>query len=63
MRKLCENFHIFHFQKSIVSAETIRGNKVIFFFLKFYESQQKQYAALYLNWSTFEIKMAKTNPP
>ena len=23
-----ENFHIFHFQKRIVSAETIRGNKV-----------------------------------
>ena len=28
MRKLYENFHIFHFQKSIVSAETIRGNTV-----------------------------------
>ena len=25
MRKLYENFHIFHFQKRIVSAETIRG--------------------------------------
>ena len=28
MRKLYENFHIFYFQKRIVSAETIRGNKV-----------------------------------
>ena len=28
MRKLYENFHIFHFKKRIVSAETIRGNKV-----------------------------------
>ena len=28
MRKLYENFHIFHFQKQIVSAETIRGNTV-----------------------------------
>ena len=27
MRKLCENFHIFYFQKRIVSAETIRGKK------------------------------------
>ena len=30
MRKLYENFHIFHFQKRIVSAETIRGNMVLF---------------------------------
>ena len=29
MWKLYENFHIFHFQKRIVSAETIRGNTVI----------------------------------
>ena len=29
MRKPYENFHIFHFQKRIVSAETIRGNMVI----------------------------------
>ena len=28
MRKLYENFRIFHFQKRIVSAETIRGNTV-----------------------------------
>ena len=28
MRKLYENFHIFHFHKRIVSAETIRGNTV-----------------------------------
>ena len=28
MRKLYENFYIFHFQKRIVSAETIRGNMV-----------------------------------
>ena len=28
MQKLYENFHIFHFQKRIVSAETIRGNTV-----------------------------------
>jgi hypothetical protein len=28
MRKLYENFHILHFQKRIVSAETIRGNTV-----------------------------------
>ena len=28
MRKLYENFHIFHFQKRIVSVETIRGNMV-----------------------------------
>ena len=28
MRKLYENFHIFHFKKRIVSAETIRGNTV-----------------------------------
>ena len=28
MPKLYENFHIFHFQKRIVSAETIRGNTV-----------------------------------
>jgi hypothetical protein len=26
MRKLYENLHIFHFQKRIVSAETICGN-------------------------------------
>ena len=26
MRKLYENFHIFYFQKRIVSAETIQGN-------------------------------------
>jgi hypothetical protein len=31
MRKLYENFHIFHFQKRIVSAETIRGNTVTVF--------------------------------
>ena len=28
MRKLYENFHIFHFQKKIVSAETIRCNTI-----------------------------------
>ena len=28
MRKLYENFHILHFQKRIVSEETIRGNTV-----------------------------------
>ena len=28
MRKLYENFHILYFQKRIVSADTIRGNKV-----------------------------------
>jgi hypothetical protein len=28
MRKLYENFHVLHFQKRIVSAETIRGNTV-----------------------------------
>ena len=28
MRKLYGNFHIFYFQKRIVSAETVRGNKV-----------------------------------
>ena len=28
MRKLYENFHIFHFQKRIDSAETIHGNTV-----------------------------------
>jgi hypothetical protein len=28
MRKLYENFHILHFQKRIVSAETIRENMV-----------------------------------
>ena len=28
MQKLYENFHILHFQKRIVSAETIRGNTV-----------------------------------
>ena len=33
MQKPYENFHIFHFQKRIVSAETIRGNTWIFFFL------------------------------
>ena len=30
MWKLYENFHIFQFQKRIVSAETIRGNTVIY---------------------------------
>ena len=34
MRKLCENFQIFYFQKRTVSAETIRGNTVLSF-LKF----------------------------
>ena len=29
MWKLYENFHIFHFQKRKVSAETIRGNTVL----------------------------------
>jgi hypothetical protein len=29
MRKLYENFHIFHFQKRIVSAETVRGNTIV----------------------------------
>ena len=29
MQKLYENFHIFYFQKRIVSAETIRGNTVV----------------------------------
>ena len=29
MRKLYENFHIFHFQKRILSAETIRGFTVV----------------------------------
>ena len=28
MQKLYENFHIFHFQKKVVSVETIRGNTV-----------------------------------
>ena len=28
MRKLYENSHIFHFQKRLVSADTIRGNTV-----------------------------------
>ena len=28
MRKLYENFHIFHLQKRIVSPETIQGNTV-----------------------------------
>jgi hypothetical protein len=31
MRKLYANFHIFYFQKRIVSAETIRGNTVAYF--------------------------------
>ena len=31
MRKLYENVHIFHFQKRIFSAETIRGNTVSLF--------------------------------
>ena len=31
MRKLYENFHIIHFQKRIVSAETIRENTVLGF--------------------------------
>ena len=31
MRKLYENFHIFHFQKRIVSSETILGNTVPIF--------------------------------
>ena len=30
MRKMYENFHIFHFQKRIVSAETICGNTVYY---------------------------------
>ena len=30
MRKLYENFHIFYFQKRIVSAETILGNTVFY---------------------------------
>ena len=29
MQKLYENFHIFYFQKRIISAETIRGNTVL----------------------------------
>jgi len=29
MQKLYENFHILHFQKEIVSTETIRGNTVV----------------------------------
>ena len=29
MRKLYENFHFFHFQKQIVSLETIRVNTVV----------------------------------
>ena len=29
MRKLYKNFHIFHFKKRIVSAETIRGNTIL----------------------------------
>jgi hypothetical protein len=33
MKKLYENFHIFHFQKRIVSAETIRGYTVVNFFV------------------------------
>ena len=28
MQKLYENFHIFHFQKRMVSDETIRGNTI-----------------------------------
>ena len=31
MRKLYENFHILHFQKRIVSTETIRENTVFIF--------------------------------
>ena len=39
MRKLYENFHIFHFQKRKVSAETIRGNKVLRQFWDFWKSK------------------------
>ena len=35
MRKLFENFQIFHFQKRIVSAETIRGNTVSLYELRY----------------------------
>ena len=35
MRKLFKNFHIFHFQKRIVSAETVRGNTVFQNFIFF----------------------------
>ena len=38
MLKLYENFHIFHFQKRIVSAETIWGNAVRIFFFFFYKN-------------------------
>jgi hypothetical protein len=34
MRKLYENFHIFHFQKRIVSVETIHGNTVCYNLVK-----------------------------
>ena len=30
MRKLYDNFHIFHFQKRIVSSKTIRGNTILY---------------------------------
>ena len=36
MRKLYENFHIFYFQKRIVSTETIRGNSVPVLRLKYF---------------------------
>jgi hypothetical protein len=45
MRKLYENFHIFYFQKRIVSAETIRGNTVS----KQTDSQDED---LTMNWSS-----------
>ena len=34
MRILYEKFHIFHFQKTIVSEESIRGNTVSYFYVR-----------------------------
>ena len=49
MRKQYENFHIFHFQKRIVAAETIRGNTV---------SQKMLFiAAIYVYRYSFASKM------
>ena len=47
MRTLYESFHIFHFQKRIVSTETIRGNTIYILDLQSLSSSIKEFLLNY----------------
>ena len=61
MLKLYENFHIFHFQKIIVSAETVRGNTVCTMHVLVYSHKSSCQMLELSNLSCFLLSVFKLN--